>query len=390
MIGKIYITDVIGQDTTLIDIVRQVKSQKEATEFVVVIDSVGGYVDEGFAIYDYFKKLHVPVHTFAKKAYSIASVIFMAGERRIVDENANDVLMIHLPWMEIMTAGSYSELVGELEGLKDAEDKLVNFYSKEIGIPSDTIHTLLSKETFLDSKQAVELGFATETKTIAPAMALLTENNKKKEDKSFMNKAEKMLMAIAKSLGIRSELVLQDVNGVEIIFPELEASDEPIVADSATVDGKPAQGEFIMPNGNVLKFEDGSMTEMVVPTDDELPADTNENASEGAENADELPSEDGGADALRTENEELKAKVAELEAKIAELEGSTETQDKLLEILEATTAKMVDIEAKYQALAKSVGSNYEPSAPKNVASATVNADADEKPKFSISRKPLKK
>lgn len=386
MIGKIYITDVIGQDTTLIDIVRQVKSQQDATEFVAVIDSVGGYVDEGFAIYDYLKNLHVPVHTFAKHAYSIASVIFMAGQRRIVDENASDVLMIHLPWME--TAGSYDQIVNDIQDLKEAENRLVAFYSKEIDIPKATIQALLTQETFLDAAQSIELGFATETKAIAPAMAKLSrENNKTKEDKSFMNKAEKMLMAIAKSLGIRSELVLQDVNGVEIIFPDLEASDEPFIADNATVEGKPADGEFIMPNGNTFKFENGAMTEMIIPADDEVPTEDAENATDDLPSGETL---DENTDALKSENEELKAKVAELEAKIAELEGSTDTQDKLLEILEATTAKMVDIEAKYQALAKSVGSNYEPSAPKNVASATVNPDADDKPKFSISRKPLKK
>jgi ATP-dependent protease ClpP protease subunit len=56
-------------------------------------------------IYIIIKNLDVPVTTYTTKAYSIASVIFMAGETR-VPEGAIDALMIHLPWME--AAGNHS------------------------------------------------------------------------------------------------------------------------------------------------------------------------------------------------------------------------------------------------------------------------------------------
>ena len=398
MIGKIYITDTIGEDTTLLDVVRQVKSQKDATEFIAIIDSNGGYVDDGFEIYDYLKNLKTPVHTYAKKAYSIASVIFMAGERRLVDQDASAVLMIHLPWLQIFSAGNYGELVGELEVLKQAEDRLVNFYSKEIGIASDTVHALLSKETYLNSKESVELGFATETKAIAVAMALLKKEHNKKEDKSLMNLFNKKLDSILKTLGVKAELILQDVNGVEIIFPELSAADEPAVDDKAKVDGKDAEGEYLMPDGKKFQFAMGSLTQVDLPSDDEVPAEDTEEVADADESADadELPTEESpteeestDVDALKKENEELKAKVAQLEAKLSEY-GEADTQDKLLDILTATTAKLVDMENKYQALAKSIGSTYEPTVPKNVASATVVADENEHPTFSIKRKSIKK
>lgn len=73
MIGTIYINGVIGQDTTLIDVIRQVKATKGTTEYLVKIDSVGGYVDAGKAIYDYLKGLDKPVTTYTTKAFSILS-----------------------------------------------------------------------------------------------------------------------------------------------------------------------------------------------------------------------------------------------------------------------------------------------------------------------------
>jgi ATP-dependent protease ClpP protease subunit len=113
MIGTIYITG-IGVDVTLLDVIKQVKQQSAAESFLVKIDSV--YVDCGNDIYNYLKNLDVPVTTYTTKAYSIASVIFMAGETRVIPEGAIDALMIHLPWME--AAGNHSELTDYLKELK--------------------------------------------------------------------------------------------------------------------------------------------------------------------------------------------------------------------------------------------------------------------------------
>jgi ATP-dependent protease ClpP protease subunit len=110
----IYITGEIGVDVTLLDVIKQVTTISRI--ILVKIDSVGGYVDCGNDIYNYLKNLDVPVTTYTTKAYSIASVIFMAGETRVIPEGAIDALMIHLPWME--AAGNHSELTDYLKELK--------------------------------------------------------------------------------------------------------------------------------------------------------------------------------------------------------------------------------------------------------------------------------
>ncbi|RZJ67700.1 MAG: Clp protease ClpP [Flavobacterium sp.] len=446
MIGKIYITDVIGQDTTLVDIVRQVKSQKDATEFVAVIDSVGGYVNEGFAIFDFLKGLKVPVHTYAKKAYSIASVIYMAGERRIVDENATDVLMIHLPWADIFMRGTYDELIEGAEDLRQAEEDLIKFYSSNLDIDQDTIKNLLAKETFLNSNEAVDFGLATETKAVATAMAKLT-NNKEKEEKSLMKNlidaTNKRLDSLAKFVGLKAEMILQDGNGTELVFSDLDSGDTPTVGDLAKVDGKDAEGDFVMRDGSTYKFEAGELKE-IVPSDsdedstgdstDDVDATLNDSKAETVKQlckwsmevdnttfaegdivtytyeavsyplcAGEYELSDGSSFVTDADGKIVKI----LDKTTGDDDASTddtttnpapsdnadaniETVERLLDIIEANARKMVEIEAKYQALAKSVGSNYEPSAPKNVSSQTIKADSEDKPKFSISRKSTKK
>lgn len=436
MIGKIFITDVIGQDTTLVDVVRQVKSQKEATEFLVVIDSIGGYVDEGFAIFDFLKNLKVPVHTYAKQAYSIASVIFMAGEKRIVDENGADILMIHLPWAEIFIKGTYDELLDSAEDLRKAEEDLIKFYSANLDIDQDTIKNLLTNETFLSSQEAVDMGLATELKAVAVAMAKLS-NNKEKEEislmKNFINATNKRLDALAKFVGIKAEMTLQDGNGTELVFPELESGDTPTVGDKAKVDGKDAEGDFVMTDGSTYKFEGGELKE-IVPAESEDDSTTDESSAEldpakaetlkqvckWAMEVDNTTFAEG--DVITYTFEEVnyplgageyeltdgRSFVTDADGKIVKFldkessdEESTsdepsdahidaevkdETIDKLLSIIEANAKKVVDMEAKYLALAKSVGSTYQPSAPKNVTSSTIRAEDENKPKFSITRK----
>ncbi|MGQ2984855.1 ATP-dependent Clp protease proteolytic subunit [Flavobacterium sp.] len=376
MIGTIHITGVIGEDTNLLDIIRQVKAQKTATEFIVKIDSVGGYVDAGFDIYDYLVNLPQNVTTYATQAYSIASVIFMAGSIRIVPENAEQPLMAHLPWAEFK--GSHSEVMADLSILKNAEDRLLKFYSEQLEIDKSTLQSLLSTDCFISSTKAIELGFATTIQPAQRAVAMIT-NNKEKEEESLMNKLTKEFQrrfnkAMASLSGVRAELVLQDSTGVEVVFPELAPNDVPEQGEKATIDGKPAEGSHVMPDGSTITFEGGVLKEILPaePTEDE-------NAPQDAEG--DAPTEDEQADdkdariaELESENEELKAKIAELEGSKAE--ETTETDNKMLEVVAMAAEKVNELQGKYEALAKQVGSDYQPNNKKE-ANSTVKASAEQ-------------
>ena len=99
MKATIYISGVIGKETTLTDVIRQYKSYEDPDEIQAVIHSEGGNVEDGNAIYNYLKTLdlEVPVTTVTDKAYSIASKIFAAGSTRII-EDVDEAIMIHFAW----------------------------------------------------------------------------------------------------------------------------------------------------------------------------------------------------------------------------------------------------------------------------------------------------
>lgn len=373
MSGTIYINGVIGEDTSLLDIIRQVKAQKNATSFLVKIDSVGGYVEEGEGIYNYLKNLSVPVTTYAIKAYSIASVIFMAGSQRIVPEGVEKPLMIHLPWMEI--AGSHDEITYHLSDLKAVENRLINFYSENLELDKNTIQSLLQNETYLSPKESLELGIATTIQPQQKAVAKL--NNEKEKQETLMNKLNKKLNQILSVLtpAIKAELILQDSTGVEIIFTELIETDQPEKGDVATVDGKKADGDYTMPDGSIMSFTNGELSEV-------KPA---ENAEDDL--TEEAPVEDKDARIaeLEAENTELKARIVELEGAEASAEAKDEENEKLLEVLEVSAMKVSELEAKYNALAKQVRSDFQLETKKENNPA-IQAKESEKPKFSLKRK----
>jgi ATP-dependent protease ClpP protease subunit len=377
MRGNIYITGIIGEDVTLDDIRRQVKAQSKATEYLVRIDSVGGLVKTGFEIYSYLKNLDKPITTYTTKAFSIASVIFLAGEKRIIPEDSIKAVMIHLPWAKVQ--GTAEVIESHAMQMRKLESEFFQFYSEALNIDETTIESLLTQETYLDASQALEMGFATEIQVTPKAVAML--NNENKEDKSLMNKLQKQIAALYnQAFSIKAELVLQDATAAELVFPDLADGDMPEVGAKATVDGKPAEGEFLMPDGSKLVFEAGELKE-ILPAE-EAPA------GEDAENAagDELPAEEEApADdkdeliaELQAEIEALKSKIAELEGGQADAEAKEDEQaEKMVAILAKVLEKSDEQEVRYQALAKQIGSNFQPDTKKENTPA-VKASAENK------------
>jgi len=268
--NTIYITGVIGNDVTLKSVISQYNSLSNPQEVEVVIDSPGGGVDEGRAIYSYLKNLPVPVTTVAKMAFSIASIIFMAGSKRVV-LSGNDRVMIHMPWVRNATGGrlQLEKLTTELQIL---EDEFVELYGSIIKADESSIRTLLTNETYISSDDAISLGFATEIREPLRAVAFLSDAEEKPKSKLNIMKNANILVQALKAFINQSTvaLVLQDANGVEITFPEVEEG-EPAIGDSATVDGLPANGEYISPTGETWVFVDGSLTEVKsVEQEDEI------------------------------------------------------------------------------------------------------------------------
>jgi ATP-dependent Clp protease protease subunit len=131
----------------------------KAKNLTVHINSYGGDVKEGLAIYNTIKNSGLKVTTICDGfACSIASVIFMAGENRIMNEAS--LLMIHNPWT--IAIGNAEEMRKQADDLDIIAQASVEAYKANSCLLDDEIHQLMDKETWILPEQAVEYGFATE------------------------------------------------------------------------------------------------------------------------------------------------------------------------------------------------------------------------------------
>lgn len=138
--------------------VAEALGQHSNPETVYVrINSPGGYVFDGIAIYNLLvrHKARVVV-TVDGIAASIASVIAMAGDE--VRMSINALMMIHDPWS--IALGSAEDMRREADLLDKLKAQIVRTYETRSNLSAEQISQMMSDETWLDAEECVENGFA--------------------------------------------------------------------------------------------------------------------------------------------------------------------------------------------------------------------------------------
>lgn len=162
-------------------------------EIDVEINSPGGSFFDGLAIYNMLLSHKATKNVFIQGiAASAASTIAMVGDTISMPENA--YIMIH-------NAMSYAR--GNSKALRKTADQLdqfdktiANMYSKKTKKSEEELLELMGAETWLDGKQALEMGFVTETTEAAKIAACFEwSNNFKNTPKELLPVEQPLLVA---------------------------------------------------------------------------------------------------------------------------------------------------------------------------------------------------
>ena len=141
-----------------VTIVNQLKAL-DVDRINVHINSYGGDVAEGLAIYNALREHKAEIVTICDGfACSAASVVFMAGSRRVMSPAS--LLMIHNAWTRAM--GNAADLRKTADDIETITQASVEAYKRGASIPEEEIKALMDAETWILPTQAVEYGFATE------------------------------------------------------------------------------------------------------------------------------------------------------------------------------------------------------------------------------------
>lgn len=153
--------ELIESDTSAKHVKNQLEAAGDIQNINIYINSYGGDVKEGLAIYNQLKR-----HPAQKTVYidgfacSIASVIAMAGDKVIMGPNT--LMMIHHAWM--VACGNADELrkaANDLEVIDRASYQ--SYLEKAKGkLSEEKLKELLDAQTWLNAKQCIEYGLADE------------------------------------------------------------------------------------------------------------------------------------------------------------------------------------------------------------------------------------
>lgn len=166
----------------------------EADTIHVYINSYGGEVAEGLAIYNALKRHKAKIITHTDGfACSIASVIFMAGDERIM--STASLLMIHNAWT--YAKGNANELRKQADDLDVITQASINAYMMDINITEDELKQLLDNETWLSPQSALDMNFCT---------SIVNEKDSNKASQSVKKSLSKMILDIQSKNKIKESI----------------------------------------------------------------------------------------------------------------------------------------------------------------------------------------
>jgi ATP-dependent Clp protease protease subunit len=159
----IFFTGQVEQNMCNIAVAQMLFLEAENPELPInmYINSGGGSVYDGLAVYDLMQYIKCPVHTYVTgMAASMGSFIAQSGEPGHRYLLPNSITMIHQP--SSGTRGKVSDMeIDLMEGLR-IKKMMTELYAKHNskGITYDQFVPLLDRDKWLTAPQAIELGLA--------------------------------------------------------------------------------------------------------------------------------------------------------------------------------------------------------------------------------------
>ncbi|WP_421858943.1 ATP-dependent Clp protease proteolytic subunit [Oricola sp.] len=149
------------------------EAENPKKEIAMYINSPGGVVTSGLAIYDTMQFIKAPVSTLCiGQAASMGSLLLTAGQKDLRFSLPNSRIMVHQP------SGGYQGQVTDImihaRETENLKRRLNEIYVSHTGRSYEEIETALERDNFLTAEMAKDFGLI--DKVIASRDAIETEN----------------------------------------------------------------------------------------------------------------------------------------------------------------------------------------------------------------------
>ncbi|NGX34300.1 MAG: ATP-dependent Clp protease proteolytic subunit 1 [Candidatus Anoxychlamydiales bacterium] len=158
---RIFLSDAVDQDTAK-DVIRKLwylESLDSKKPILFIINSPGGAVDSGFAIWDNIKLLTCPVYTLITGlAASMGSLLSLAADKGKRFATKNSRIMIHQPLISGVIRGQATDLDIQAKEMLKTRDAIVKIYSDETGKDPEVINKAIDRDNWMSPIEAKEFG----------------------------------------------------------------------------------------------------------------------------------------------------------------------------------------------------------------------------------------
>lgn len=138
---------------------RYLAAEDNSSEIAMYINSPGGSVSDGLALYDVMRALPCPVRTVCLgTAASMAALLFASGSRRDILPHAR--VMIHDPLITGNLAGSALKLDAVARDIMRTRETMAKILSQHTGRTLEEIYAKTATDSFFDAEEAVAWGLA--------------------------------------------------------------------------------------------------------------------------------------------------------------------------------------------------------------------------------------
>ena len=253
--------------------------EAKGDDLFIDINSYGGCVIGGMAIFAelrrYAKENDASITTRSSGfVASIATAIFLAGDKRIVNEYLQP--FVHEPRIVGSRAETSSDYTKNASDLEVTRTKLAQFYSNNTNLSFEEAEELMKNDSWITAEKCLEIGFATEIEKLnnvdAKLVASLStkfnyKNNNKKENEMSEQKTKlgwlaRVINATQKPSAV-AKLELSDMSGNPVVFPDLEEGDTPKVGDKVTVNEDALFTGHVETENYIMEVEEGLVTEII-------------------------------------------------------------------------------------------------------------------------------
>jgi ATP-dependent Clp protease protease subunit len=146
------------------------ESENPKKEIAMYINSPGGHVHSGLAIYDTMQYIRSPVSTACiGMAASMGALLLAAGEKGMRFATPNSRIMVHQP------SGGFRGVASDIErhalDILSVKKRLNEIYVKHTGQPYETVEKTLDRDSFMTASDAQAWGIVDKVyeKRAAPA-----------------------------------------------------------------------------------------------------------------------------------------------------------------------------------------------------------------------------